>query len=94
MSVSKSVITNGEAQLTKMVQRNQTGVQTVVVNPNSLLMLSIWVMIFTSKYLMMINLKMNKSEVEFQNLAHSQLAMVLMIGSLLNSMESLPVKFT
>lgn len=94
MSVSKSVITNGEAQLTKMVQRNQTGVHTVVANLNSLLMLSIWVMIFTSKYLMMINLKMNKSEVEFQNLALSQLAMVLMIGSLLNSMESLPVKFT
>jgi len=88
------VITNGEAQLTKMVQRNQTGVHTVVANLNSLLMLSIWVMIFTSKYLMMINLKMNKSEVEFQNLALSQLAMVLMIGSLLNSMESLPVKFT
>lgn len=94
MSVSKSVITNGEAQLTKMVQRNQTGLQTVVVNPNSLLMLSIWEMIFTSKYSMMINLRMNKLEAVFQNLAHSQLTMVLMIGSQLNTMESLLVRFT
>jgi hypothetical protein len=88
------VITNGEAQLTKMVQRNQTGLQTVVVNPNSLLMLSIWEMIFTSKYSMMINLRMNKLEAVFQNLAHSQLTMVLMIGSQLNTMESLLVRFT
>jgi hypothetical protein len=88
------VITNGEAQLTKMVQRNRTGLQTVVVNPNSLLMLSIWEMIFTSKYSMMINLRMNKLEAVFQNLAHSQLTMVLMIGSQLNTMESLLVRFT
>ena len=57
-------------------------------------MLSIWVMISTSKLLMMINLKMKELEMEFQNLAHSQLAMVLMIGSQLNTMESLLVRFT